>query len=161
MRSVVSDPRATTDPNRSSFPIRVLPAVAGPILILAAVLFAMRGIAFRSFLTDQHPDILAFWLPRWCSLGHALRAGHVPAWNPLQFAGVPFAADPQSGWLYAPVMALFSTLGCGTALRVFIVLQPLLAGVGLYWFLRAERLGRVAATAGGLSLSMLIATSNV
>ena len=47
-------------------------------------------------------------------------------------------------------------LGCGTALRVFIVLQPLLAGVGLYWFLRTERLGRVAATAGGLSLSMLM-----
>src|SRR5437588_292504 len=121
----------------------------------------MRGLVFRDFLSDQHPDILAFWLPRWCYLGHSLRAGHVPVWNPLQFAGAPFASDPQSGWLYLPVMALFSTLGCGTALRTVIVLQPLLAGLVLYWFLRVESVHRVAATAGGLSAAMLIATSNV
>src|SRR5438552_8411243 len=145
---------------------RVLPAIAGPTLIVALVLFAMRGFVFRNALSDQHPDILAFWLPRWCFLGQSLRAGHVPVWNPLQFAGVPFAADPQSGWLYAPVMALFtafggSAAGCGAALRAFIVLQPLLAGLGLYWFLRTEGLRRVAATAGGASLAMLIASSNV
>ena len=98
---------------------RVLPAVAGPTLIVALVVFAMRGFVFRNALTDQHPDVLAFWLPRWCFLGQSLRAGHVPVWDSLQFAGVPFAADPQSGWLYAPVMALFtafsgSVAGCGT-----------------------------------------------
>src|SRR5437588_3695409 len=117
-------------------PRRAVPAVAGPALIVLAVLFAMRGLVFRDFLSNQHPDILAFWLPRWCYLGHSLRAGHVPVWNPLQFDGAPFASDPQSGWLYAPAMGLFTTLGCGTALRAVIVLQPLLAGLGLYWFLR-------------------------
>src|SRR6266513_4459343 len=161
MRTVASDPRAANGLERPSLPYRVLPAAAGPILIVAAVLFATRGLVFRNYLTDQHPDILALWLPRWSYLGHSLRAGHVPVWNPLQFAGVPFAADPQSGWLYAPVMALFSTLGCGTALRMFVLLQPLLAGLGLYWFLRTEGLHRVAATAGGVSLAMLIASSNV
>ena len=63
--------------------------------------------------------------------------------------------------MYVPVMLLFSTLSCGTALRAFIVLQPLMAGLGLYWFLRKERLHRVTATAGGLSLAMLIAASDV
>jgi hypothetical protein len=38
-------------------------------------------------------------------------------------------------------MALFSLFSCGTALRFFIVLQPLLAGLGLYWFLRKESVG--------------------
>src|SRR6266513_5581534 len=161
MRTAVSDSRVSGDAGPGTPLRRALPALAGPALIVAAVLFAMRGFVFRGFLTDQHPDILAFWLPRWCYLGHSLRAGHVPVWNPLQFAGVPFAADPQSGWLYAPVMALFSTLGCGTALRMFVLLQPLLAGLGLYWFLRTEGLHRVAATAGGVSLAMLIASSNV
>src|SRR5438105_73269 len=161
MRSVVSDPRAPATPVREPFVRRALPGVAGPALVVVAVLFAMRGFVFRNFLSDQHPDILAFWLPRWCFLGHSLKAGHVPLWNPLQFAGSPFAADPQSGWLYAPVMGLFSTLGCATALRMFIVVQPILAGLGLYWFLRTEGLHRVAATAGGLSLAMLFATSNV
>src|SRR5438105_7283722 len=161
MGTVVSEPSAPPALERRALLSRFLPAAAGPALIVTCVLFALRGFVFRNYLTDQHPDILAFWLPRFCYLGHSLRAGHVPLWNPLQFAGVPFAADPQSGWLYAPVMGLFSTLGCGTALQMFILLQPLLAGLGLHWFLRTEGLHRVAATAGGLSLAMLIASSDV
>src|SRR5947209_20103463 len=85
---------------------RALPAVGGPVLIVALVLFAMRGFVFRNALSDQHPDILAFWFPRWCFLGRSLAAGPVPVWDSLQFSGVPFAADPQSGWLYAPVLGL-------------------------------------------------------
>src|SRR5581483_11119885 len=50
---------------------------------------------------------------------------------------------------------------CGDGLRAFIVLQPVLAGLGLYWFLRMEDLHRPAATAGGLALGMAIAASNV
>jgi hypothetical protein len=161
MRTVAADAPAEASAPRAPFLPRFLPAVGGPALIAACVLFAMRGIAFRGYLSSQHPDILAFWLPRYCYLGDALRTGHVPVWNPLQFIGVPFAADPQSGWLYAPPMLLFSTLSCGTALRLMIVLQPLMAGLGLYWFLRTERLHRVAATAGGLSAAMMISTSGV
>jgi hypothetical protein len=161
MRTVAAEAPAEAPAPRTSFLHRFLPAASGPALIVACVVFAMRGLVFRNFLSGQHPDILAFWLPRYCYLGHALRAGHVPVWNPLQFIGVPFAADPQSGWLYAPPMLLFSTLSCGTALRMMIVLQPLLAGLGLYWFLRTERLHRVAATAGGLSAAMMISTSGV
>src|SRR5215831_14122492 len=107
MRTVTADAPAEAPAPRMSFLRRFLPVVGGPALIVACVLFAMRGFLFRGFLSGQHPDILAFWLPRYCYLGHALRAGHVPVWNPLQFAGVPFAADPQSGWLYAPPMLLF------------------------------------------------------
>jgi hypothetical protein len=58
-------------------------------------------------------------------------------------------------------MALFSTLPPAVAMRAFIVLNPLLAGLGLYWFLRLERLSRAGATAGGLSLAMLMATSEI
>lgn len=140
---------------------RVGTACAGPALIVASVLFALRWFPFGDALTTQHPDILANWLPHYCFLGTSLADGHVPVWNDLQMAGVPFASDPQSGWLNLPAMALFSTLGCGTALRWFIVLQPLLAGLGLWWFLRREGLHRAAATVGGLSLAMLMATSSL
>ena len=44
-------------------------------------------------------------------------------------------------------------------LRALIVLNPILAGLGLFWFLRKEGLGRIAATAGGLSLSMAVSAS--
>lgn len=140
---------------------RFAAAVAGPLLIVASVLFALRGFAFLPRLTNQHPDILTFWLPRSCLMGRALANGHVPLWNPFEMAGTPFAADPQSGWLYVPSMLTSWLFGCGDGLRAFIVLNPLVAGLGLWWFLRKERLGRVAATAGGLSLAAGIAASSV
>ena len=140
---------------------RAAAALAGPLLIVSCVVIAMRGFVFWNLLTNQHPDILAFWLPRSCFLGRSLAAGHVPLWNPFEMAGTPFAADPQSGWLYLPSMLASWLLPCGTGLRAFIVLQPVVAGLGLYWFLRMERLHRAAATAGGLSLALIIAASIV
>jgi hypothetical protein len=136
-------------------------AVAGPAVIVASVVFALRGFVFEGNLTNQHPDILTFWLPRSCLLGRALASGHVPLWNPYEMAGTPFAADPQSGWLYLPSMLTSWAFGCGGGLRAFIVLNPILAGVGLWWFLRKEGLGRIASTAAGLSLAMSMATSLV
>lgn len=140
---------------------RIAAAWAGPALIAAATAFALRGFVFEARLTDVHPDLLTFWLPRWAFLGRSLASGHVPLWNPFELTGTRFAADPQSGWLYLPPMALFSTLGPGTALRAFIVANPLLAGLGLFTFLRVEGLSRPAATAGGLSLAVMIGGSEI
>ncbi len=128
--------------------------VLGPAIVLRA--FWLGG-----HLTNQHVDLLSFWLPRWCYLGSAVSAGHVPTWLPYQFGGVPFASDPQSGWLYAPVMALFSTMSCARALDVMIVLNPIVAGLGLYVFFRNEGTGRPAAAVGGLTLSLSISSSVV
>src|SRR5439155_628260 len=52
-------------------------------------------------------------------------------------------------------------LPCGVAIRAFVVLQPLIAGLGLYAFLRSERVSRVAATVGGLSLALVLAGSRL
>jgi hypothetical protein len=136
-------------------------ALAGPLLIVACVLFALRGFVVDAALTNQHPDLLTFWLPRWAFLGRSLAAGDLPLWNPFEMAGYRFAADPQSGWLYAGPMLLFSSLSPGPALRAFVVLNPLLAGLGLYGFLRSESVARVAATAGALVLGMTMSTSTI
>jgi hypothetical protein len=136
-------------------------ALAGPALIVAVVLFALRGFVFEGLLTNDHPDLLSFWLPSWSFLGSSLADGHVPLWNPFEMAGYRFAADPQSGWLYAPPMLLFSTLPPASAMAAMIALHPLLAGIGMLAFLRAEGLGRVAATAAGLSVALLIVASEL
>jgi hypothetical protein len=133
----------------------------GPALIAGCALFALRGFAFGGGLTNQHPDLLTFWLPRWSFLGDSIVAGQIPLWNPFEMAGYRFAADPQSGWLYAPPMLLFSSFSPGLALRLFIVFNPLLAGLGSYAFLRKESLGRAAATAGGIVLAMMMSTSTI
>ena len=125
------------------------------------MLFALREFLFGGGLTNQHPDLLTFWLPRWSFLGRAVAAGELPLWNPFEMAGYRFAADPQSGWLYLPAMVLFGSFPAGLALRLFIVLNPLLAGVATFGFLRSEGASRAAATVGGLVLAMPIATSAI
>ena len=140
---------------------RIIAACAGPALIVIGVVVALEGFVFHDRLTQAHPDILTFWLPRFAYLGRSIADGHIPVWNPYEMAGYRFAADPQGGWLYLTPMALFSTLSPAAAMRAFIVVNPLLAGLGLYGFCRVERLSRVAATVGGLSLAMLMSTSEI
>jgi hypothetical protein len=134
-------------------------ALAGPALIVASVLVVLHRFAFSNLLTTS--DVLRFWMPTYCLMGKTLAAGHIAGWNPYVMGGVPFAADPQSGWMYAPVMLLFSALPCGTAIRWMIVLQPLLAGLGLYAFLRSEGSARPVATTGSVVLALGIAGSEL
>ena len=136
-------------------------ALAGPVLIIGSVLVILHLFAFSGRVSNQNADVLSLWLPTHCYLGRTLAAGHVPAWNPYAMGGAPFAADPQSGWMYAPSMLLYTALPCGTALRWFIVLQPILAGLGLYWFCRSEGLSRAAATMGGVAIGAGLAGSSV
>ncbi|HEY7477887.1 MAG TPA: YfhO family protein [Actinomycetota bacterium] len=140
---------------------RIAVAWAGPVLIVAVVVFALRGFLFEGHLTDEHPDLLAFWLPRWSFLGRSLRELQLPLWNPYEMTGYRFAADPQSGWLAAAPSLLFSLLSPGPAMRGMIALQPILAGVGMFAFLRVDGIGRLAATAGGLSLAGAMAISEI
>jgi hypothetical protein len=135
-------------------------AVAGPALILAALLVVLRDFAFGGLISFQHVDLTAWFLPNNCLLGEALASGHVPALNPYAMAGVPFASDPLSGWMWFPAMASYSLLSCDVAVRFLVVFQPVLAGLGVYWFLRGEGASRPAATAGGLALSLAIAASS-
>src|SRR5437867_9507428 len=63
--------------------------------------------------------------------------------------------------MYLPAMLVFGGLPCGVAIRAFVVLQPLIAGVGTYAFLRSERLARAPATVAGLSLALVLAGSRL
>ncbi len=136
-------------------------AMAGPLLIIGSVLLILHSIAFGGRLTFSQPDIPALWLPNYCYLGTSLVHGSLPTWNPYVMGGLPFAADPQSGWMYLVPTVLFSTMSCGAAIRWFVVIHPILAGLGIYWFLRAERVSRPAATVGGLVLAAAVSGSRL
>ena len=140
---------------------RVARALAGPALIVVGVLVVLHAMAFGGRITFTQPDVAALWLPAFSFLGETLRHGAIPYWNPSVMGGLPFAADPQSGWTYLVPMLLFSALPAATAIRWYLVLQPILAGLGIYWFLRAERVSRPAATAGGLVIALTIAGSRL
>ncbi|HYU58727.1 MAG TPA: hypothetical protein VEO00_11855, partial [Actinomycetota bacterium] len=134
-------------------------AIAWPGVIVAAVALVLHDFAFG--LHVRGGDLLDFFAPNHCFLGTSLRAGHIPAWNPYALAGVPFAADPQAGWLHLPAMFLYTALPCGAAAPMLVVLQPALAGVGLYAFLRGERVSRPSAALGGLALGVGTAGSTL
>lgn len=137
-----------------------LASVAGPALIAAGVLTTLYRFAFLGRFSPERLDVLGYFFPTFCFLGRSLAAGDLPLWNPHVMGGVPFAADPQSGWMYAPAMGLFFLLPCPTALGWFVVLHPLVGGLGLYAFLRTEGLSRAAATLGGLALALPLAGSD-
>ena len=155
---VRAHPPAEAPPERSR-PRTLLLGLAGPAIIVGAVLFVLHDVAFRGTVSNQHPDLLAFWLPNHCFLGTSLASGRIPAWNPYTLGGTPFAADPQSGWLYLPATALYTVLPCHVAVRWFVLAQPILGGLGTFWFLRSEQLSRPAAAVGGVALSLAVAGS--
>jgi hypothetical protein len=136
-------------------------AVAGPLLVLVAVVVVMHEVLFEGLLPPKNTDVLVQFLPNHCLLGRTLQAGEVPGWNPYVMGGVPFAADPQSGWMYLPAMVLNFLLPCTVAIRYVIVGHVALAGLGLYAFARSEGLARAAAATSGVVVALLVAGSNV
>jgi len=78
-------------------------------------------------------------------LGERLSSGDLPAWNPYQFSGAPFAADPLSGWTYLPAMILFAILPVSTAAGSYLFVQLLLAGIFTYALARVLGINVVGA----------------
>ena len=100
-------------------------------------------------------DTATAFYPWYGFLGEQLRAGHLPVWNPHQFSGTPFAADPESGWMYLPAMLAFTALPLEAAAKAHVVFHVALAGLGMYAFTRL--LG--ASIFGGLLAATIYAHS--
>jgi hypothetical protein len=77
-------------------------------------------------------DIVTQYLPWYTYLGQHLRHGDIPGWLPNSLSGTPFAGDPQSGWMYLPVMAIFTLFSGVTGFGILIVFHLLLAGLSTY-----------------------------
>src|SRR5918912_1251982 len=86
-------------------------------------------------------DAATQYYPWYYFLGKSLSSGQIPAWNPYQFSGTPFAGDPLSGWSYLPAMILFSLLPLVAAVKSFMFLHLLLAGLSTYALARALGIG--------------------
>src|ERR671932_976025 len=98
-------------------------------------LFALTLIGQWDLLRGQTTlgsDAATQYYPWYYFLGESLWSGQIPAWNPYQFSGTPFAADPLSGWSYLPAMVLFSLLPLVGAVKGFMFLHLLLAGLFAY-----------------------------
>jgi hypothetical protein len=99
-------------------------------------------------------DSATQFYPWYDYLGERLAGGDIPGWNPYQFAGVSFAADPQSGWMYFPAMIIFTLLPLATAVPIFIVFHLILAGAGTYTLSRLLGMGAGGALVAGVAYQL-------
>ncbi len=96
-------------------------------------------------------DIATFYMPWYHMLGEGIRHFDIPGWNPNQFSGTPFAADPQSGWWYFPAMVAFTILPAISAYKALLIFHLLLAGISTLIYARMIGLRPVAALAAALA----------
>ena len=113
--------------------------VAAALTLFALTLLA-DGDLFRNEIT-LGSDAATQYYPFYYFLGESLRSGAIPAWNPYQFSGTPFAADPLTGWGYLPAMVLFTLLPLVAAAKGFMLLHLLLAGLCTYALARVLGIG--------------------
>ena len=136
---------------------RLLPAagrhkdLAAGLLLAAFALIATWDLVGGGVVASKDP--ITQYYPWYSYLGERLRAGDVPAWNPHQFSGAPFAADPLSGWTYLPAMLLFAVLPLPAAASGYVFVHLYLAGLFAYALARVLRLN----VAGSLLASVAYA----
>ena len=102
---------------------------------LLAVLFYYPLTVFGRVIADL--DALTFFYPHAIEYAAQLRAGQLPLWDPLEFAGVPLLANSQLGALYPPSLLYL----LGPVSRIYAILA-----VAHVWWLAVGcyLLGRVS-----------------
>lgn len=96
-------------------------------------------------------DTATQFYPWYSYLGESLRSFEVPGWNPSQLSGVPFAADPLSGWTYLPAMIFFTALPLAAAAKAYVFFHPLMAGISAYALGRSLRMGAAGSLVAGVA----------
>ena len=92
-------------------------------------------------------DITQVFHPWTLWAAREVRAGRLPLWNPYSYAGAPFYSNPQTACLF-PLTWLSWILPPTLALTVPALLKIIVAGLGMYWFLRGLAISPVAAFVG-------------
>ncbi len=91
-------------------------------------------------------------LPLRALVGHDLRAGILPLWNPYLFSGTPLLAGFNAGAAY-PTTWLFAALPLFAGWTVNLALAYDVAILGMYLFLRRQPLDPTAATFGAATFA--------
>lgn len=96
------------------------------------------------------PDVITQIYP-WKKLTiDTWKQGRIPFWNPYSFAGTPHLANYQTA-VFSPFNLLFLFLKQIDAWSWLVLLQPLLAGIFMYLFLRSLDRSKPAAVLGSLA----------
>jgi hypothetical protein len=107
------------------------------------------GVPFKNYLITDPIRQQYVW--RKLSID-AIKKGTLPIWNPYQLAGSPLAANVQSAPYY-PLNILFFILPFPLAWGMLVLLQPLLSGIFLYFYLQNRRLSKMGSFIASVSFA--------
>lgn len=98
------------------------------------------------------PDVITQIFPwKWLVID-SFKSGNFPLWNPYAFSGTPLLANYQSAVL-SPINVLYFILPFVDGWSVSILLQPLLASLFMFIFLKSIHRSDFASVIGALAFS--------
>ena len=131
----------------SRLPVQIL------LLSILCVIFFWEAITAGSDKIIAGLDILYIhYYAREFTLESLLR-GSIPKWNPYEYCGMPFAADPNNCVFY-PFNKFFLFLPIAKAITLNIVLHTLFAGIGTLLLGRSIGLRRGGAFVAAVSFML-------
>ncbi|MBL7150652.1 YfhO family protein [Candidatus Microgenomates bacterium] len=99
-------------------------------------------------------DVIAQIIPWKLFTIESLKQGRLPWWNPFNLAGTPHLANFQTA-VFNPFNLIFLFLkDFLSAWNIFILLQPLLALIFMFLFLRKQKLTSLASIFGALTFAL-------
>ncbi len=121
--------------------------LAGLTLFFGSFLFFVDLFGARYLLTER--DLGPYFIPPRFFWVESIKNGDFPLWNPYQFSGHPFFANPQHALLY-PFNGLFFLLPFDVAFNAIIILHFFLGGLFTYLFLKDLKVHSTGALISGL-----------
>ena len=125
-------------------------------LVAIAVLIALPALVFGVPALLGHPvypgDDLTQNLPLRELAGQQIRSGQLPLYNPYIWGGAPLLAGWNAGAAY-PLTLLFAILPGTAAWTLNLMVTWAVAGLGMFFLLRALRLASLPSCLGALSFA--------
>jgi hypothetical protein len=116
-------------------------------LFFSVALFFYDIYKGRFLFTER--DLAPYFIPPRFFWVESLKNGDFPLWNPFQFSGHPFFANPQNAILY-PLNSLFFLLPFDLAFNAVIILHFFLGGLFTYLLLRDLKVSTTGSLISGL-----------
>ena len=116
-------------------------------LFFSSILFFYDLLGGRYLLTER--DLGPYFIPPRFFWVESIKRADFPLWNPYQFSGHPFFANPQNAILY-PLNSLFFLLPFDIAFNGIIILHFFLAGLFTYLLLRDLKVSPSGSLVSGL-----------
>ncbi|MBU2460336.1 YfhO family protein [Patescibacteria group bacterium] len=114
--------------------IQTLLALLGFVIVVAVVFGGALFPSEKMLLFGDDIHHYSYYVRRF--LLSWFRKGVIPWWNPYQFSGYPFLANPQSVNPWYPASWMFFVLPFSFAFSWYVALHLIIAMTGMYWLLR-------------------------